>query len=104
MERWNVEAFCGYKPKTTFWEDFVIAEHFGVKAIKDTYKRAFENWKDDYEYLTELVMVLNHKIWRWYGVNDKYAELYNDLWAKTDAYACDNLKDEELSYFLRTTD
>ena len=104
METWNVEAFCGYTPKTTFWEDFVIAEHFGTKAIKDTYVRAFESWKDDYVYLTELVMVLNHKIWRWYEINDEYARLYDSLWRKADAYACNNLKGEELSYFFRTTD
>ena len=35
----------GYKPITTFWDDFSIADRFGISAIKDTYKRAFEEWK-----------------------------------------------------------
>ena len=104
MERWNVEAMTGYKPKTTFWEDFVIAERFGTKAIKDTYKVAFDSWKGDYEYLTELVMVLNHKIWRWYQINDTYARLYDTLWRKADHWAVNHLKGEELSYYLRTLD
>lgn len=49
----------GYETFTTFFEDFTIAEYFGVNAIKDTYNRAFNEWKNDYKYLTELVMVLN---------------------------------------------
>lgn len=28
----------GYETKTTFWEDFSIADVFGVSAVKDTYK------------------------------------------------------------------
>ena len=52
--------------KTTFWMDFSIADRFGKSAVKDTYKTAFESWKDNYKYLTELVMVLNHKIWEHY--------------------------------------
>ncbi len=51
---------------TTFWQDFTIADKFGKDAVLDTYRRAFEEWKGDYRYLTELVMVLNHKIWEHY--------------------------------------
>ena len=103
--KWNVEEELGYKPITTFWQDFTIAEKFGVEGIKDTYKRAFEEWKTDYKYLTELVMVLNHKIWYWYEKEENMlAQVYNTLWEKADAYACDNLKGEELSYFYRITD
>ena len=94
----------GYEEKTTFWDDFSIADKFGKDAIQETYDRAFTEWKSNYIYLTELVMVLNHKIWAWYEKNDEYAELYNDLWQKADNYACKNLKDEELKYFYRTTD
>lgn len=94
----------GYEEKTTFWSDFSIADAFGVDAVKDTYKRAFEEWKHDYVYLTELVMVLNHKIWQWYERNDELANLYNDLWMQADEWANDNLKDDELSYYYRTLD
>ena len=94
----------GYTTMTTFWQDFSIADAFGVAAIKDTYKRAFKEWKEDYKYLTELVMVLNWKIWQHHGKNDRYAELYNELWDEANQYASDNLKGEELSYFFRITD
>lgn len=99
------EAAFGYKQITTFWSDFSIADNFGVNAIKDTFKRAFDGWKNNYKYLTELVMVLNWKIWQYHEEgNTQYAELYNELWEKADGYACDNLKGEELDYFYRTTD
>ena len=103
-ENWAMAQEIGYEPKTTFWDDFGIADRFGVNAIKDTYKRAFNEWKDNYIYLTELVMVLNHKIWQWYEKNDKFAELYNDLWKEADEYAVNNLKGKELDYFYSTTD
>ena len=31
---WNIEAMTGYKPITTFYMDFSIADKFGVAAIK----------------------------------------------------------------------
>lgn len=106
---WNIEEMTGYKPITTFYEDFSIADKFGIDAIKDTYNRAFNEWKSDYKYLTELVMVLNWKIAEHYkeGGTDKdneIAKLYNDLYLKADEYAVDNLKDEQLKYFYNTTD
>ena len=94
----------GYEPQTTFWQDFSIADAFGVEAIQDTFNRAFAEWKSDHIYLTELVLVLNWKIWQWYEKDDAKAQLYNKLWEEADAYACDNLQGEELAYFYRTTD
>ena len=94
----------GYETITTFFDDFTIADKFGVSAIKDTYNRCFDEWKNNYKYLTELVMVLNWKIWENYEHNKEYAKVYNDLWSKADEYACENLKGEEASYFFRVTD
>lgn len=94
----------GYEFVSTFWQDFSIADAFGKSAIEDTYKRAFEDWKDDYIYLTELVIVLNWKIWEWYEKNEEIARLYNELWAKTDEYACDTLEGDELRHFYEVTD
>lgn len=31
----------GYDLITTFWEDFSIADKYGIAGVKDTYKRAF---------------------------------------------------------------
>ena len=35
----------GNEVKTTFWEDFSIAERFGLSAIQDTFNRAVKEWK-----------------------------------------------------------
>lgn len=109
IKDWNIEEMTGYKPITSFYRDFSIADAYGIDAIKDTYKRAFNEWKSDYKYLTELVMALNWKIAEHYKEDgteedNKIAKLYSELWEKADNYAVENLKDEELKYFYRTTD
>ena len=100
----NPFAQIGYEPKTTFWQDFSIADKFGGDAVQDTFNRAFEEWKSDHIYLTELVLVLNWKIWQWYEKREDLAQIYNKLWEQADAYACDNLQGDELQYFYTTTD
>lgn len=102
---WNVEAITGYKPKTTFYEDFSIADAFGVNAIQDTFRRAFNEWKDNIVYLTELVMVLNWKCWEHHDKgNERYMELYRDLYWKADEWAAENLKGDDLTYYYDTLD
>lgn len=85
----------GYDRITTFWEDFSIADKYGVAGVKDTYKRAFSEWKDDYKFFTELTLVLNHKIWQHYDSNRELAALYDRLWREADEYAMNNFKGEE---------
>ena len=89
----------------TFWMDFTIADAFGVNAIKDTFKRAFKEWKSDYKMLTALVVTLNHKIWQHYeaGKHD-IARLYDSLWRQAEDYAMDTLKGDELQYYYDITD
>lgn len=94
----------GYEMQTTFVEDFKIADIFGIDAVKDTFDRAFDEWKDNYVYLTELVIALNWGIWRHYETNEPLARVYNELWKKADLYAQENLKGEELSFFYQVTD
>lgn len=82
----------GYDLMTTFWEDFSIADKYGIAGVKDTYKRAFSEWKDDYKFFTELTLVLNHKIWQHYESNHELAALYDRLWREADEYAMNNFK------------
>ena len=44
----------GKKFEYTFLSDFDIADHFGTKAIQDTYKRAFNEWKTDIKAIAEM--------------------------------------------------
>ena len=94
----------GYETKTTFWDDFSIAERFGEIAIEDTYKKAFDLYKDNVEYITELVLVLNHKIWYWYEKDDDKAKLYDKLWRELDEWCCNNLSTDDLEYYYKTLD
>jgi len=103
------KEFCknelGYECKTMFWDDFTIADAFGEKGIRDTYKRAFEEWKTNTEYITEFVMVLNHKCNIWYDKgNEEYSRIYQELYEQADAWCMDNLQGDDLNYFLQTTD
>ena len=100
----NMCAMTGYSAKTTFWQDFSIADRFGKDAIQDTYDRAFKEWKSNHIYITELVMVLNWKSWEYAEQNEDYSELYANLFYKCRDWCYDNLKGEELQYFFETTD
>ncbi len=93
-----------YECQTTFWNDFSIAERFGAKEIKDTYRRARAEWESDRVYGTELSMVLNHKCWYWYEENNVFSKLYAELWEEYHGWVLDNWSGEDLSYYLRITD
>lgn len=94
-----------YEFKTTFWTDFSIADRFGISAVKDTFKRAFDEWRDNYIYITELALVTNWKCWEWYEKgNEKLSALYSDYYYKVRDYALSHLKGEELTYYFDTTD
>ena len=99
----------GYEPKTTFWGDFGVADHFATiepESIKDTYDRAFKEYKDDRVYGTELAMVLNWKSWQHYAQDEdlKLTSLYTRLFNELDQYIMENWKGDDLDYYLRITD
>ena len=108
VKNWNIENITGYKPLTTLYVDFGFAEKFGDYAIRDTYKKMVKEYNIlDYKELTELVMVLNWKLWEHYeNGNEKLARLYDNLWRESCDYITELLKDdsEKLSYYYRTTD
>lgn len=94
-----------YEFKTTFWMDFTIADKFGIEAVKDTFKRAFSEWKTDYIYLTELTLVINWKCWQHYEKNNiEISKLYSEYYYQLREYCLDNLKGKELEYFIKTLD
>lgn len=99
----------GYTPVTTFWEDFSIADRFvGVEKdpIGDTYKRALNYAKMDYKYLTELVLVLNHKIWQWYQTDATRGILYDKLWRMAEDEFFKKYENDEVAmrYYYEVTD
>lgn len=87
-----------------FMSDFVIADAFGENAIRDTYKRAFNEWKNDVEYFASLVMTLNHQIWNWHEKDDKIAGVYDELWRKADEWGQENFKGKDAEYYFSFLD
>lgn len=104
IPRWSVTEMCGYEPKTTFWQDFWIAIHFGKEAVLDTYKRAFNEWKSDHIYVTELALVLNHLVWAFYEKDEDLASIFQQLYEQTDSWVWENLPEDEKAYYWRTLD
>lgn len=104
--KWDMANVIGYKPITTFWQDFSIAETFGQEAIRETAERCFKEWKNDYKYLTELIMVINHKSWYWNNKNERLMELYSKLYYKYDDKAIKALNNNKtaLNYYFKTLD
>lgn len=108
IPRWPLIDMTGYQPKTTFWQDFSIADNFGPKEVQDTFNRAFKEWKDDMVYATELAMVLNWKQFQFakdgWIAEGEMCNLYIKLWKKMDAYICSHWKGDKLNYYYRETD
>ena len=46
-----------------FWQRFRLAEMCGPETIKGVAEASFNEYKDDIEGLTMLVMTINHKSW-----------------------------------------
>lgn len=115
-----MSVITGYEMKTTFWTDFNIADVFAsaqnsFEPLEDTLKRAFDEWKDDKIYATELVMVLNWKSWEHCKDNAQgipiadeigswYANKYYEIKDKLIEYWSSKKLDDYIDYFVRTTD
>ncbi len=104
IKTWNIE---GYRPLTTIYTDFSIADNFGKAAILDTY----ENLKslevichENYKYMTEIVMVLNNKIWEHFEKDETKARLYDKLWRKAQEIVFETFNKDELEYYFNITD
>ena len=73
--------YCAIEILKTFYSDFSIAERFGENAIRYRFEGALD-WRKNVIFLTELVMVLNWKIWEHYKTNEPFARLYSELYER----------------------
>ena len=118
FEKYFPSIGSDYQRKTTFANDFAIAECYGDNAILDTYKRAVRDWMSNRDYITELALVLNWYSWFWYdngepALSSLYAKLFYQCkdafykaWKvkKTDTDEERIRKEEAQSYFFHTLD
>jgi len=104
--KWNIESVSGYKPQTTFYQDFAIADAFGPIAVIATFAAAVDCYKNNAVYITELSMVLNHRGWMHYHAKRQgYADLYFQMWEElTQRIENEYLTGDDLDYYYRTTD
>lgn len=101
----GMKELNGYETQTTLYGDFTIADAFGVDAVVDTYNRVFKEWQQDAVFMTELSLVLNHKIWEHHHKNNSGLMVtYDTLWKKHDEWCGNALNDEDYDYYLRITD
>lgn len=119
LPAWKTAEEIGYEPKTTFWQDFCIAERFGVKAIQDTFMRAFDEWQEDVIYTAELALVLNHKGWWFYNAYEIFkqkgdtegadifynlSQLYFRMFDIVNDYSLDYFTGDDADYYYEVTD
>jgi len=119
----NIADLNGYKRLYTFYSDFSIAEFckrlMGEKnAIEQAYKEVVASWGSNIKAMTEVVMVLNHKMWAFFDgkgfepqrfgmtkeVANEYAKIYEHLYLKADEFVRRNFDGEDLSYYYEITD
>ena len=103
-QKQSLERQFDFHFETTFWEEFSIADNYGSEGVIEHYNLVFNQWKDNLRFLTELVLVLNWKIYQWYQVDDTLGMTYDELWKRTDGYALETLKGDDLHYYLSILD
>lgn len=125
--RYNLAGMTPYEPKYTFYNDLAIAEYTQTyqkdkNAIKSTIENLKKNCCGTIEGATELYLVLNHKIWAFYGDGKKsvdgqflgvdydkateIAQFYNQEWENMYQFVTDKFGKNEkaMSYFYEVTD
>ena len=105
----NFEILMGelkpdYKRCSTFAADFAIADSFGKEAVKETFDRAFNEWKDRPKMMAEMALVLNHNIWRYHETDPELAKVYDECWRQADEYCMEHYKGDDLDWYIQVTD
>lgn len=103
-----------WREETTFCQDFLIAERFGIAAVKDTFNRAFKSWGKSAKYMCELAVVTNQLCWRAAGMgmeelgkvyNDAYYKCYNHIFkADDEGNNASPFTDEEVTMIYKVLD
>ena len=94
----------GHEFISTFVDDFLIADRYGIPAIKDTFKRAWDAWHTDPVYCAELVVTLNHAIWRYYKTRPDFAEIYKNIWKEAHNKALSQFKGKDFQTYYDIVD
>lgn len=88
----------------TFYSDFQIADSFGEKGVRDTYRLVKNGWSDNPAAWGEVVCALNWRLWDLYETNEALAKIYQDLWQEAQDFGYETFKGEEATIFFRKVD
>ena len=79
-----------------------------MKLFKEFYRTNMyshvDEWGEDVEYMAELTLVLNWKIWDLYHTKEELARLYDEMWRKHDEYCRRTFKGEDAQIYFKITD
>jgi hypothetical protein len=98
----NITWIEGYTPVTNTWRIFTTVERTPFDTDEEVlfmYDEVFDNIKDDYRKLTELVIVLERKTLDHNG--DSISNVYEELTTKCKDYINSHFTKEELNYYHR---
>lgn len=97
-----------YVPFTTYASDFILAEIDGSAGVIETAKNAWNNWKTEYKWATEIIMAINFLTWYHYDtdVNIPLSSLYSELYYKYKDLYYEQFEgnEEATEYFFEMTD
>ena len=104
MDGGKLNESAGCRPADEIYTILDISEKHGLESIIESYAAVLRRWRSDCRRLTELSMALNRKGFEHQEDSIVLSELYFSLYGAVDKYAKEYLKDEDLRYYLRTTD
>lgn len=108
----EMKQLTNFEPKYDYWNLFEKMEKKWEKELKQMLKTEFEVIKatdlriaENYQKLTEFVMLLNWRAWFHSENGDiDLSETYVKLRDRLHSWCCSHLKGEWASYYFRTTD
>lgn len=110
--QWELAKQIDYEPVSNFWEQFTeieIKSNIEEDDFRDLAETLFQAYKNNIIFLTELILVINHKCWYWFENNNgELAKIYSLLYYEYDSFALNyiekNMTQKEITYYLRTLD
>lgn len=87
LKTWHPQKVVGYKPITKYYTNFSYAEAEGKDSIMTAYNSFFSLYKNDKDYMAELLLMLIFKVEEHFSNdNIEFALLYKELYEKVKAH------------------
>lgn len=98
----------GYEPLTDYWEQ-LVAHLYQLEPLDTLISHIDRLWDDaiarGYEYVTELVMCVNHLSWEYYAFGlTSLSEYCAERYYQMRDYVLEHFQGKDLAYYLEVTD